>query len=205
VCLYAPDEVGVCQQAGVGATVSFAVGGKVDRLHGDPVPVTGRVLLLHDGTYVEAEVRHGGKRVNHMGPTALLEAPGGKLVLTSLRHPPFSLGALTCLGLQPQQERILVVKAAIAYKAAYGPVAGSIIEVDTPGLTAINPVRLPYRHARLLMGGAEKPQSRSRLPTCRTSSDPPLVAAAPCGNKKSLPVDIPRGEGESGQGRPGHR
>jgi len=29
--------------------------------------------------------------------------------------------------------RILVVKAAIAYKAAYGPVAGSIIEAETPG------------------------------------------------------------------------
>lgn len=159
VCLYAPAEVHLCRQAGVGAAVSFPVGGKVDHLHGDPVPVAGRVLLLHDGTYIEPEVRHGGKRINHMGPTALLEVPGGKLVLTSLRHPPFSLGALTCLGLRPQQERILVVKAAIAYKAAYKPVAGTIIEVDTPGLTAINPTRLPYRHARLLMDHAvKKPQ-----------------------------------------------
>jgi microcystin degradation protein MlrC len=70
------------------------------------------------------------------------------LVLTSQRHPPFSLGALTCLGIRPERQRVLVVKAAIAYKAAYGPVAGTIIEVDTPGLTAVNPERLPYRHVR---------------------------------------------------------
>ncbi|MFO0841588.1 MAG: MlrC C-terminal domain-containing protein [Gemmataceae bacterium] len=44
-------------------------------------------------------------------------------MLTSLRHLPFSLGALTCLGIRPQPRRILVVKAAIAYKAAYLPIA----------------------------------------------------------------------------------
>jgi microcystin degradation protein MlrC len=151
VCLYAPAEVAACRAAGAGAVVSLHVGGKVDRLHGHPVAVMGRVRLLHDGTYVEAEVRHGGKRINHMGATALLELPGENLlVLTSLRHPPFSLGALTCLGVRPSEQRVLVVKAAIAYKAAYGPVAGTIVEADTPGLTAINPARLPYRHARLV-------------------------------------------------------
>ena len=40
------------------------------------------------------------------------------------------------------------MKAAIAYKAAYAPVAGTIIEVDTPGLTAVNPHRFAYRHVR---------------------------------------------------------
>jgi microcystin degradation protein MlrC len=149
VCLYAPDEVGLCATAGVGREVTLTVGGKVDRLHGDPLTVTGRVRLLHDGTYVEPEVRHGGRRVNHMGPTAVAELPGANLlVLNTLRHPPFSLGQLTCLGIRPEQQRVLVVKAAIAYKAAYTPVAGTIIEVDTPGLTAVNPHRFDYRHVR---------------------------------------------------------
>jgi microcystin degradation protein MlrC len=125
------------------------VGGKVDRLHGEPVEVRGRVRLLHDGTYVEAEVRHGGRRVNHMGLTAVVEIMGRNLlVLNSLRHPPFSLGQLTSLGIHPARQRLLVVKAAIAYKAAYAPVAGTIIEVDTPGLTAINPHRFAYENIR---------------------------------------------------------
>jgi microcystin degradation protein MlrC len=149
VCLYAPDEVRQCARAGVGAEVSLTVGGKVDRLHGDPVPVAGRVRVLHDGTYVEHQPRHGGRRVNHMGPTALVELPGDNLlVLTSQRHPPFSLGQLTCLGIDPGRRRILVVKAAIAYKAAYAPVAGTILPVDTPGLTAVSPHRFAYRHIR---------------------------------------------------------
>jgi microcystin degradation protein MlrC len=149
VCLYDPEAVWQCAAAGVGGEVALRVGGKVDRLHGDPVDVRGRVNLLHDGTYTETQVRHGGRRLNHMGPTALVEiAPSNLLVLNSLRHPPFSLGQLTCLGIQPQRQRLLVVKAAIAYKAAYAPVAGSVIEVDTPGLTAVNPERFAYRHIR---------------------------------------------------------
>ncbi|HEV3083429.1 MAG TPA: M81 family metallopeptidase [Gemmataceae bacterium] len=149
VCLYDPEAAQRCAAAGVGQEVNLLVGGKVDRRHGEPLQVHGRVRVLHDGTYTEYEVRHGGKRTNHMGLTALVEIQDRNLlVLTSQRHPPFSLGQLTCLGIQPQHQRILVVKAAIAYKAAYAPIAGTIIEVDTPGLTAVNPARFAYQHIR---------------------------------------------------------
>jgi microcystin degradation protein MlrC len=149
VCLFDPEAVRQCAAAGAGQEVRLTVGGKVDRRHGDPVAVQGRVRLLHDGTYVEPQVRHGGKRTNHMGATALVELAGGNLlVLNSLRHPPFSLGQLTCLGIRPERQRLLVVKAAIAYKAAYAPVAGTVVEVDTPGLTAVDPRRFAYAHIR---------------------------------------------------------
>jgi microcystin degradation protein MlrC len=149
ICLFAPEEVRHCAAAGVANEVQLTVGGKVDRMHGEPVAVQGRVRLLHDGTYIEPEVRHGGRRQNHMGLTAVVEIEGRNLlVLNTLRHPPFSLGQLTCLGIRPERQRLLVVKAAIAYKAAYAPIAGTIIEVDTPGLTAVNPRRFAYRHIR---------------------------------------------------------
>ncbi len=141
VMLHAPEAVKQCR---LGAEVSLAVGTP-------SVEVSGRVRLMHDGTYTETQVRHGGKRENHMGPTALVEsAAGGLLALTTLRHPPFSLVALTCLGIEPAKMRILVVKAAIAYKAAYRPVAGEIIEAATAGLTCIDPRAFTYRHARRL-------------------------------------------------------
>jgi microcystin degradation protein MlrC len=69
-------------------------------------------------------------------------------VLNTLRTPPFSLGQLTSLGIDPSKARIIVVKAAVAYKAAYEPIAGEIIPVDTPGLTAINPAHFTYTRIR---------------------------------------------------------
>jgi microcystin degradation protein MlrC len=149
VCLFDPESAQQCAAAGVGQELNLLVGGKVDHLHGNALSLTGRVRVLHDGVYTEFAVRHGGRRLNQMGLTALVETQGRNLlVLNSQRHPPFSLGQLTCLGIQPAHQRILVVKAAIAYKAAYAPLAGTIVEVDTPGLTAVNPERFAYRHIR---------------------------------------------------------
>jgi microcystin degradation protein MlrC len=148
VVLYDPDAVRACASAGVGTKVCVAAGGKIDP-HAPPIRAEGYVRLLHDGRYVEDLPRHGGLRLNDQGLTAVVALPGeNTLVLTSRRHPPFSLGQLTSLGLRPEKARILVVKAAVAYKAAYAPIAGTIIEVDTPGLTAANPARFTYKNIR---------------------------------------------------------
>jgi microcystin degradation protein MlrC len=148
VVLYDPEAVQECARAGVGHEVELVAGGKVDP-HAPPLRATGRVRVLHDGRYVEDLPRHGGSRFNDQGLTAVVELAGGNTaVLTTQRHPPFSLGQLTSLGLRPEAARAIVVKAAVAYKAAYEPVAGTIIEVDTPGLTASNPARYSYRKVR---------------------------------------------------------
>lgn len=149
VVIHDPEAVEVARRANPGARFECIVGGRVDRLHGDPVNVTGVVRSLHDGTWTEEQARHGGRRFNDQGATAVVTLDGPiTLVLNSLRTPPFSLGQITSLGIDATKQAILVVKAAVAYKAAYAPIAGRVIEVDTPGLTAIDPARFAYRHIR---------------------------------------------------------
>jgi microcystin degradation protein MlrC len=149
VVLCDPDGVRAARQAGPGGCFERAVGGRIDRLHGEPVPVRGVVQSLHDGTWVEDQPQHGGRRFNDQGLTAVIAIDGpNTLVLDSLRTPPFSLGQLTSLGIDPMRQSVLVVKAAVAYQAAYGPIAARVIEVDTPGLTAIDPARFPFRRIR---------------------------------------------------------
>lgn len=77
------------------------------------------------------------------------------LVLTSQREPPFSLEQLRSLGIKPERQRILLVKAAIAFRAAYQPIAGRIIEVNTPGLTCIDPKRFNYQRVRRPLFGLD--------------------------------------------------
>lgn len=158
VVLADPEAVAACARAGVGAALRLSVGGKRDSLHGEPVEVGGRVKCLHDGRFEESEVRHDGQRYHDQGLTALLEIGGppaekaSYLLLTSRRQTPFSLQQLLSVGLQPTQQNVLVVKAAIAYRAAYEPIAGAIIEIDSPGVTTVNPARFRYRRARALWG-----------------------------------------------------
>ena len=158
VVLADPEAVAACARAGVGATLRLTVGGKRDSLHGAPVEVSGRVKCLHDGRYEETEVRHDGQRYHDQGLTALLEMSGPPadrasfLLLTSRRQTPFSLQQLLSVGLQPARQQVLVVKAAIAYRAAYEAIAGTIIEIDSPGVTSVNPARFQYRRAPDLWG-----------------------------------------------------
>jgi microcystin degradation protein MlrC len=147
--LYAPLAVNAAKTVGVGEILETSVGGAIDRLHGNPVKIRGMVKSIHLGRWIEYEARHGGRRENDQGHTAVLDiGDDSLLVLNSLRTPPFSLGQLTSLGIDPKQARTIVVKAAVAYRAAYAPIAGEIIPVDTSGLTAINPTRFNYSHIR---------------------------------------------------------
>ena len=148
VVIFDPEAVQSCIQAGVGGMVSLEVGGKADNQHGDPVPIRGNVRLIHDGQYIETQPRHGGQRYHNQGLTAVVAVGDSLVALTSRRQTPFSLQQLLSLGIDPTEMRMIVVKAAVAYRAAYEPIAGQIIEVDTPGLTAVNPLHFEYHDVR---------------------------------------------------------
>jgi len=154
VALYDPEAVQACFAAGIGATVDLLVGGKLDNMHGAPQAVTGRVRTLSDGKFEETQRRHGGRRYHDQGLTAVIEvnrpAPGkgGLILLNSNRTPPMSIHELTCGGIVPEQQRILVAKGAVAPRAAYEPVCKRIIEVDTAGATSISIPKAQYQLAR---------------------------------------------------------
>jgi len=147
--IYDPEAARACALAGIGAEVELSVGGHTDALHGAPVEIAGEVRSLHIGQFEEPEPRHGGATRGDQGLTAVVELPTGtRVVLNSRRTAPMSLHQLTSVGIVPEQMKILVVKAAIAYRAAYEPIAGEIIECDSPGVTAVNPLRFQYHRVR---------------------------------------------------------
>jgi microcystin degradation protein MlrC len=160
------EAVQAAMRSGIGGMFEQAVGGKTDRLHGDPVRVRGRVKSLHDGKFIETEVRHGGGRYHDQGFTAVIEVEGSTpdlaniLMLTSERGSPNSLHQLISCGIYPERQRILVAKGAIAPRAAYEPIAARIIEVDSPGSTAVNPARFTYTRVRRPLFGLDPSTKR---------------------------------------------
>ena len=69
-----------------------------------------------------------------MGRTAVIDSQGIEVVLMERKAMPFDAEQLHCLGIDPAHKKIIVVKSAIAWKAAYGDIAKQVIYVDTPGL-----------------------------------------------------------------------
>ncbi len=148
-------------KAGIGGAFDMLVGAKSDTLHGKPVRVRGRVKSMHDGRFIEPEVRHGGMRYWDMGPTAVIEVEGSTrdlpnlLVLTAKRIFPGSLHQLVSVGVYPERMKILVAKGTQAPRAAYEPVSARILEVDSGGSTAVNPARFTYKRVRRPLFGLE--------------------------------------------------
>lgn len=142
-----PEAVAGAIEAGVGNRVRLAVGGKCDRLHGDPVLIDGHVRLISDGVFTNRGHMRDGI-VERMGRTAVIQTQGIKLVLTEIKMPPWNLEQLRSVGIAPEREKILALKSTVAFRAAYGPIARRIIEVDSPGLSAVDLGRFEYRHIR---------------------------------------------------------
>jgi microcystin degradation protein MlrC len=128
-------------RAGAGATVRVDLGGKTDELHGPPIPIDARVVRITDGSYRGSGTWKAGQQFS-MGTTAVLEAGGITLVVMERAVPPFHAEQLLSVGIEPREPAIIVVKGAVAWRAAYGDVAAEVIEVDTPGICPLDPLSL---------------------------------------------------------------
>jgi microcystin degradation protein MlrC len=146
-CVWDPEAAAACVRAGVGATVTLAVGGKIDPRHGAPLTVTGRVRTLSDGRFVHTGPMFRGLD-GRLGPTAVLDVDGVKVILISLRWQTLDPEMLRFVDIDPLGERIIVVKSTIHYRAAFEPIAHRIIEVDAPGLSSSNLTRFAFTRVR---------------------------------------------------------
>jgi microcystin degradation protein MlrC len=145
VLLCDPAAVAACVDVGVRGWITTVAGARVDRRHGDPVELTGRVRAITDGLYTNVGPMRDGV-LEDQGRTAVIDVEGILVVLTERRAPMWNLQQLRSLGIEPTRLRTIVVKAAIAYRAAYVPIAARILEVDTPGIAAADVRRFDYRH-----------------------------------------------------------
>ena len=84
-----------------------------------------------------------------IGPTAVLGFGGIDVVINSNRHQVLDLACFRHAGIEPEAKRVLAVKSAHHFRAAFAPIASRIVVVDEgAGLTSRNYRTLPYRNVR---------------------------------------------------------
>ena len=144
-----PEAVAACRAAGIGASITIAIGGKTDAHHGTPIAFSGRVANLTDGRFeLELKTSHLASMLGshaEMGPCAVIENEQARILLSSRKMPPMDLGQLHSQGVRPEEATYVVVKAAVSHRDAYGPIARASFNIDSPGLCTSNLTRLPYR------------------------------------------------------------
>ena len=131
-----PDAqaVAACQAAGVGQTVRFGLGGRLDARHGPPLTVQGQVMRLVQGDAVA-------------GSQAVLKVGGVQVILTERRKPFTTVADFAQVGIDPLAHKIVVVKLGYLFPelAAIAPLAFIAL---TPGASDLDIPRLPFHVIR---------------------------------------------------------
>jgi len=149
--IHDPASVRAAIAAGVGATVTLAVGGRSPMpaigAPAQPLEVTGRVRRITDGEYRLRGPMGAGAEVNN-GPTVVLEVAGVMLVLMSLYQEPFDLECFHSIGIDPARCRYVVIKSRVHWRAGLGGLAREVVECAGVGVTTSDYGLLAFERVR---------------------------------------------------------
>lgn len=131
---------------GVGA--NFKVRCNRDEPHplSTPWSANGKVLALCDGNVIGRRGIFMNRQLA-LGPSALIQVGGVRLVVGSIRQQASDPGYFEMLGVDLSKVRVLVVKSRGHFRAAFDEYFPDdrIFEVDVPGLTTPVLTRVPWR------------------------------------------------------------
>jgi microcystin degradation protein MlrC len=152
ICINDPETVTQLANVEIGAKNSLGVGGKGSQLDEGPLMLEMELLSRSNGLFeLEDKQSHMASMVGDfadMGDCALVRHAGILILLTSNKTAPFDLGQWRSQGIDPAQLNVIVIKAAVAHKRAYDPIAARSFWVDTPGPCSSNLKRFSYEHLR---------------------------------------------------------
>ncbi len=144
-----PAAVAVLSSKRKGEFTTLSIGGKGSSLYQGPVGLNVELLSMSDGRFELEDIQSHlasmfGTHID-MGPCAVVRHKGICTLLTSRKTPPFDLGQLRSQGIEPAGLFVIGVKAAVAHRRAYDPIARASYTVDTPGPCSSNLKSFPYR------------------------------------------------------------
>ncbi len=144
-----PVAVTTCWGAGLNSTITISVGGKTDNFHGTPLNISGKIIHLSNGQFqLEDKKSHlaslSGEKID-MGNCATIQTDQALILLTTHRTPQMDLGQLRTQKIIPEEQFIVLVKAAVAHKQAYDPIAKHHFAMETKGLCCSDLTALPFK------------------------------------------------------------
>jgi microcystin degradation protein MlrC len=141
------DPVAVAQaiDAGIGATVSIDVGGRLAPELFTPVAFQGYVKTISDGTFV---FQGPGMRgvPHHMGRTVVLYHDNIHLVVMERGVSQWDPQLYRSVGEEPGRARIVQVKSPMAFRAAYADIFDEVIVIAAPGAASPQLASLPWHY-----------------------------------------------------------
>jgi len=173
--IYDPASAKAAHAAGVGTTVTLALGGK-SGISGDaPYQETFVVEALSDGQFVAPGPYFGGRDMD-MGPSACLRIGDVRVVVSSHKAQLADQSMYRYVGIEPTQQSILVNKSSVHFRADFEPIAERLIICAAPGAMPADTAALPW--TRLRPGIRTKPNGPAFVAPLKSRSSSPAPSPA---------------------------
>jgi microcystin degradation protein MlrC len=145
--IYDPQSAKIAHAAGVGATITVALGGK-SGIPGDaPYQETFTVEQLSDGRFLAPGPYYGGREMD-MGPSAALRIGGVRVVISSHKAQLADQSMYRYVGIEPTAQAILVNKSSVHFRADFEPIAEKLLICAAPGAMPADTAALPWTRLR---------------------------------------------------------
>jgi microcystin degradation protein MlrC len=145
--IYDPASARAAHSAGVGATVTLALGGK-SGIPGDaPYKESFVVEKLSDGKFVAPGPYYGGRDMD-MGPSACLRIGDVRVVVSSHKAQLADQAMYRYVGIEPTEQAILVNKSSVHFRADFEPIAETLLICAAPGAMPADTATLPWTRLR---------------------------------------------------------
>lgn len=141
----------------IGASTRIKLGDKICGLCGGALELEVETVSRSDGRFtLEDKNSHLAAMLGEnirMGNCVVARARGNGnadvlVLITTNQTPPFDLGQLRSQGIVPEELDFVGVKAAVAHRRAYDPIAADSFTIGTPGPCASDLKSFPFRHLR---------------------------------------------------------
>jgi microcystin degradation protein MlrC len=142
-----PDAAAAAHAAGEGADIAIALGGKFGPEGVTPYAATFRVMRLGDGRMRTTGPSVGGRDID-LGPMALLRIGGVDVAVTSKRMQAHDQAPFRHLGVEPAQQKILVLKSTVHFRADFQPIAAEVLVAIAPGGHVVDTRQYDYKRLR---------------------------------------------------------
>src|SRR6202043_3389563 len=165
--IYDPASAKAAHAAGVGSTVTLALGGK-SGIPGDaPYKEPFIVETLSDGQFVAPGPYYGGRDMD-MGPSACLRIADVRVVVSSHKAQLADQSMYRYVGIEPTEQSILLNKSSVHFRADFEPIAERLIICAAPGAMPADTAALPW--TRLRPGIRIKPNGPAFVPETKSRS-----------------------------------
>jgi microcystin degradation protein MlrC len=149
--IFDPQAVREAIAAGIGATVTLSIGGKLKMpmlpVASPPLKVTGRIKTIVDGKYRAKGPMSRGVGQD-MGHAVVLDTGRVEIAIFSRHVEPFDVNTLYSLGIDPMQKRYVMLKSRIHWRSGMAHLAQAVVECAGVGVCTSDYSQHTFKNVR---------------------------------------------------------